>query len=347
MSTPSAMSRDPEESDRGFHDALRRMSSHATLPGQGQPAPQSPLAESGGGLGESSGLTPALGQIDPLSCETRASIARDEIERLEASLRWLQRQERPPRLALPPFPPLAPFEPPAAGDSERSELRSALSLEPARLAPPPQPPRSWQLPSAVAIGCALAAAIGYYVSAGGWWSRPLVPATEVQASVPDQVVAAWVPKQELKSRLIEARDDEVPATAQSEPSTTAPQGSEPPPAPVAVAVLAPAAPAIKSRPETAIRALDDGEIALLVQRAQQFIATGDLVTARILFQRAAQAGDAAAAVALGATYDPVVLARLGVVGISPDVEKARSWYRTAESLGSSEATRRLAGLANR
>src|SRR6266540_2228517 len=54
-----------------------------------------------------------------------------------------------------------------------------------------------------------------------------------------------------------------------------------------------------------------------------------------------------AAMALGATYDPTVLAKLGVAGLGADVEKARTWYQKAESLGSTEATRRLAILANR
>ena len=83
------------------------------------------------------------------------------------------------------------------------------------------------------------------------------------------------------------------------------------------------------------------DIALLIKQGEQFIASGDVVTARIVFLRAAEAGDPNAAVALGATYDPTVLARLGVVGMAADVEKARSWYQKAESLGSPEASRRL------
>jgi TPR repeat protein len=51
--------------------------------------------------------------------------------------------------------------------------------------------------------------------------------------------------------------------------------------------------------------------------------------------------------ALGATYDPIALANLGVAGLGANVEKARIWYQKAESLGSTEATRRLAVLANR
>ena len=80
---------------------------------------------------------------------------------------------------------------------------------------------------------------------------------------------------------------------------------------------------------------------------EQFIAAGDVVTARLAFQRAAEADDANAAVALGATYDPTVLAKIGVAGIRADVAEARSWYQKAEKLGSPEARRRLEVLADR
>ena len=78
-------------------------------------------------------------------------------------------------------------------------------------------------------------------------------------------------------------------------------------------------------PGKANRALDREESKLLTKQGEQFAAAGDLVAARILFQRAADAGEATAAMALGATYDPNVLAKLGVVGMGADVEKARSW----------------------
>jgi hypothetical protein len=54
------------------------------------------------------------------------------------------------------------------------------------------------------------------------------------------------------------------------------------------------------------------------------MATGDIVAARLVLQRAAESDEATAALALGAAYDPNVLARLGVVGISADLEKART-----------------------
>ena len=98
---------------------------------------------------------------------------------------------------------------------------------------------------------------------------------------------------------------------------------------------------VKTADQQAAVLLHPEEIKLLTKQGEQLAATGDLVTARILFQRAAEVGDATAAMALGATYDPNVLAKLGVAGMAADVQKARSWYRKAQSQGSAEATRRL------
>jgi TPR repeat protein len=93
--------------------------------------------------------------------------------------------------------------------------------------------------------------------------------------------------------------------------------------------------------------LGQAEIDLLVKQGQQLVAAGDFVTARLVFQRAAEAGNAIAALALGASYDPVVLASMGVRGVDADVGKARAWYQKAKDFGEPEATRRLDVLANR
>ena len=96
-----------------------------------------------------------------------------------------------------------------------------------------------------------------------------------------------------------------------------------------------------------VRRLDPEDIKRLIKQGEPFAAAGDLVTARLVFQRAAKAGDATAALAVGASYDPIVLANLGFQGISADVGKARSWYEKAKEFGSLEASRRLELLANR
>ena len=91
--------------------------------------------------------------------------------------------------------------------------------------------------------------------------------------------------------------------------------------------------------------LDAEEMATLLRRGQEFFRTGDISSARHMLRRAAGGGSAQAALALGATFDPDVLAQLGVIGFEPDPAQARAWYQKAAELGSIEATRRLERLA--
>jgi hypothetical protein len=91
--------------------------------------------------------------------------------------------------------------------------------------------------------------------------------------------------------------------------------------------------------------LDAEQIATLVERGKALIAAGDLAAARVVLRRAAESKDAVAALALGSTYDPVILRELKAVGFAPDLEIARSWYEKARELGSEEAQRRIQILA--
>jgi TPR repeat protein len=50
--------------------------------------------------------------------------------------------------------------------------------------------------------------------------------------------------------------------------------------------------------------------------------------------------------ALGATYDPIALQKLGVRGVSADIAMARSWYEKAKEFGSAEGQARLEALAS-
>lgn len=105
----------------------------------------------------------------------------------------------------------------------------------------------------------------------------------------------------------------------------------------------PPTPAPWSSPD-ASAALAADEIAFLVRRGQELVGTGDFASARLLFRRAAEGGDANAALQLGATYDPAFLRQLGAVGAAPDPAQARAWYRRAADLGSAEAAGRIARL---
>jgi hypothetical protein len=156
---------------------------------------------------------------------------------------------------------------------------------------------------------------------------PQPPAQRVERTPPVQTVERTPPPAQRVERA-------PPPPAQSV------ERAAPPPAPAPIIERAPPQPVPS-------RALDPAEVDVLVKQGQQFVAAGDFVTARLVFQRAAEAGNAAAALALGASYDPVVLSRLGVRGVDADVGKARTWYQKAKEFGAPDADRRLSTLANR
>jgi hypothetical protein len=60
------------------------------------------------------------------------------------------------------------------------------------------------------------------------------------------------------------------------------------------------------------------EIAALVTRGDAFLNAGDIVSARLFYERAADGGDGGAALRLGATFDPGFLSRTGVRGAPGD-----------------------------
>ena len=90
--------------------------------------------------------------------------------------------------------------------------------------------------------------------------------------------------------------------------------------------------------------LASDEIAMLLKRGKDAFSTGDLAAARLLLRRAAEAGNAEAALALGATFDPLVIRQLGAIGAAPDAAQARQWYQKAVALGSTTASQPLSQL---
>ncbi len=87
--------------------------------------------------------------------------------------------------------------------------------------------------------------------------------------------------------------------------------------------------------------LSQDEITKLFKRGEEYMGQGRISTARLLFQRAAEACDMKAAFALGATYDPIMLKRFGATLLDPNIATARTWYEQARRLGLSEASRQL------
>jgi hypothetical protein len=77
--------------------------------------------------------------------------------------------------------------------------------------------------------------------------------------------------------------------------------------------------------------------AALMARGDGYLRRGDIAAARPLFRRAAEAGVWQAAVRLGETFDPSVLAHRGLDGTGADAAAARLWYGRARALGASDS----------
>jgi type II secretory pathway predicted ATPase ExeA len=84
-------------------------------------------------------------------------------------------------------------------------------------------------------------------------------------------------------------------------------------------------------------------MAVLVKRGDEALGLGDIAAARMLYQRAAEAGNAPAATALGKTYDP----NFAAPGSKPDPPRAAEWYKKAIALGDLHATDLLQRLVVR
>ena len=150
--------------------------------------------------------------------------------------------------------------------------------------------------------------------------------------------------------------DEISAAYQS-----ALKGGKTVPEPVAreasreLAAIAPAAPVVAVAPavrepdpaprEAApVRRIDQDELAVLLKRARGLLAIGDITSARLLLERAADAQEPEAALMLAGTYDPQVLGSQDLRSVTPDPEAARVWYQKAAQMGSADAKRRLGQL---
>jgi hypothetical protein len=328
---------------------------HAVDMDAGEPAPSRPAAAA---------AQPAVPAAD--------ASADPDLARLASSLQWLQREgavgRLPRAVPLPPVSglrPVSPDGPRPRGEQFINGIRVPPSLAPERLRPPPMRARRDNLrgPLRVLAASVIAAPIAYYFSVGNFASPSEPAGQSALASFASRLVASSefpIPKEKLRPGEAEAYNTVVSSRNKlvAQPPAVAPVVATP--VRVETVTVAPTSPALPSSalaslaPDQATsaaakpeRELDAEAIKLLLQQGEQFVGSGDLVTARLVYRKAAEAGNAAAALALGATYDPVVLAKIGVRGMGADVEKARGWYEKAKEFGSPDAPRRLEMLANR
>ena len=96
-----------------------------------------------------------------------------------------------------------------------------------------------------------------------------------------------------------------------------------------------------------ISGLSKAELTELLHHGDTLLRIGDISSARLFYERAADAGDGRAALRLGASFDPEFLGRLGLGKLQADPAEARSWYSRARDLGEIDAKRRLNSLETR
>jgi hypothetical protein len=255
----------------------------------------------------------------------------------------------------------APFE----GDIALRELRARSPLDPDAV---PEPPVVGSRRSTVGLVARVSGAVGlaalaavFLVSgsdsqqdtvdegAKPFWSR-LFGGNVMRETLSAPKVVAQRKAEPVTDRPVPMMERFAAATPTVEPPVTAvqqPQAqTQPQPQPQVQAVESPA-PVPQAPPAVAppVRSLDRDEIAMLYKRGEQLIQQGDIAAARLMFQRAAEVGDARSALALGASYDPDVLRKLGVLGVAANAAVAREWYAKASSFGSSEAALRIETMA--
>jgi hypothetical protein len=107
---------------------------------------------------------------------------------------------------------------------------------------------------------------------------------------------------------------------------------------------APGFPSPAPRNQPTVADFSATEIARLLSRGDWLFSTGDVASARLLYEHAADAGVARAAVRLGETFDPIYLDYSHLRGLHGDPSTAVFWYRRARDLGATGVASRLTRL---
>jgi TPR repeat protein len=185
------------------------------------------------------------------------------------------------------------------------------------------------------------------------------------AAPPPRVVQSTAPEPRLAAPEAQAVYRGRPTEASTAPATAAPASGKPMDAFASVpsreemaaayqsavkggqvAAVAPTAPQPPQPAVPGARRMDPDELAGLLKRAKSLLAVGDIASARLLLERAADAQEAEAALMLGTTYDPQVIGNQDMRSITTDPAMARQWYQKAATLGSADARRRLSQIQN-
>jgi hypothetical protein len=180
------------------------------------------------------------------------------------------------------------------------------------------------------------------------------PAPHPLEAAPLDSKAAAAPVSPAAALLsVAAAASSAPAAAAPPPAAAVPSAATVPSAaavPSSQATTVPSTPpAAPSSPAAAppVPGLSAADIDELVEHGDSLLRTGDIVSARLFYERAAAAGDGRAALRVGATFDPDFLGRAGLGKLQADAAQARLWYSRALELGAADAKRQLDTLSTR
>jgi len=134
-------------------------------------------------------------------------------------------------------------------------------------------------------------------------------------------------------------ESEMPASEAAEPSVEAPAANASSSDPVSRL-----SDGVSQPPRLVLSAAEIGE---LLARGDTFFRMGDLTSARLFYERAADAGNGQGALRMGATFDPSFLGRAGSPSAQGDPVKARAWYRKALDLSMIEIERKSGNVDKR
>jgi hypothetical protein len=233
---------------------------------------------------------------------------------------------------IPAVPPATPAKPliatppiePAAARAERTIPRVEHTA--ARLAARPVPPLA---------GPHVAAP--HATPAVDWDGVPVSVAT---TATPEAAAAPATPATTPEAAAAPATPATTPeaAAAPATPATT-PEAAAAPATPAAAPEAAAAQDAQQagSPPPTASPELSREEMAALLARGDSLLSVGDVASARLFYERVADAGGGLAAVRLGETFDQFFLDRVHLRSVRGDPDAALFWYRRARDLGATDA----------
>jgi hypothetical protein len=165
---------------------------------------------------------------------------------------------------------------------------------------------------------------------------------------------------EIPVATLPATSPPIPTPAEPPPPTvgnppsqasTPPTDAAPPPVPTELTHpfvgpdSAPSQPPAVNAPGSGT-VISHDEIVASIARGDFLFSNGDIASARLYYERAANAGEAGAALRLGETFDPAFLGRANIRGVPGDPVLAARWYRRALDLGAREAQELLNTLEN-